>query len=41
MLSKALHFNFYQNWSSTVEVMIKLYGVFMPSNYTVSDDLGG
>jgi len=27
-LSKTLHINFYQNWSSIVEVMIKNFGMF-------------
>jgi len=29
-ISKTLHINFYQNWSSTVEIMIKkIWCVFM------------
>jgi len=40
-----LHFNFYQNWSSTVEAMIKICGVFLCPQTTQSlmtlDDLGG
>ena len=36
-LSKTLHINFYQNRSSTVEVMIKKLVFFMP--HSVDDDV--
>ena len=39
-LSKTLHINFYQNWSSIVEVMIKKFWcVFYASQCTIVDNV--